>query len=785
MGAVPANNDDVRGRGLVEQNSHISCDQKQVTNEVVGEGQGLQSLEEDELRINGVSQEVSNGPRALIQVHDGSQILQQQPQGPIICWERFLPIRSLKVLLVENDDSTRQVVSALLRNCSYEGFTAVANGIQAWKILEDPTNHIDLILTEVVMPVLSGIGLLCKIMSHKSLKNIPVIMMSSHDSMGIVFKCLSKGAVDFLAKPIRKNELKNLWQHVWRRCHSSSGSGSESGTQTRKSESDDGSDNNSGSSDEHDNGSNGLSRDGSDNGSGTQSSWTKRAAEVESPQPMSPPDQIADGPDSTCAQVIHTKPEKFSNRWVHVTETKEYPEQDEQHDNVAFGKNMETGVSKDPDSRHEFQHEMLSIHPSSRSQNILPNVDSKPFDSDKSKHNSENAISKPENPSSNMVSAVVNSTYPEAESRDFDTPNGLSDVSQTKAHYDSRQLPSLVLTLKRMREDVENVAHDDRNVLRHSDLSAFSKYNTASSVNRAHTGNVGSCSPFDDNSAMQNTEATHNFHSHSSGNLPNQHSNGSSNNNDLASKDKCVIPKLEVYDEKPESMSAFKSFHSSTFQSVQNTPGKATNVEVSKVQAETRGSKQQVQVQHHHHHHHHYHHHVHNLQQHQLQQDHSDVSQKNMAGASQQCGSSNALGGPVESNAGNYSVNGSASGSNFGSNGQNGSSTALNAGVTNVESENGAAGNIGAGAISGKNSGNGSDEERVAHREAALYKFRQKRKERCFEKRVRYQSRKKLAEQRPRIRGQFVKQTSSDNKAGLDCQSKDHVSGDNSSDSLQ
>lgn len=45
-------------------------------------------------------------------------------------------------------------------------------------------------------------------------------VMSSYDSMNIVFKCLSKGAVDFLAKPIRKNELKNLWQHVWRKCHS-------------------------------------------------------------------------------------------------------------------------------------------------------------------------------------------------------------------------------------------------------------------------------------------------------------------------------------------------------------------------------------------------------------------------------------------------------------------------------------------------------------------------------------------------------------------------------------
>ena len=53
--------------------------------------------------------------------------------------------------------------------------TAVANGIQAWKILEDPTNHTDLILTEVIMPVISGIGLLCKIMRHRTLKNIPVI----------------------------------------------------------------------------------------------------------------------------------------------------------------------------------------------------------------------------------------------------------------------------------------------------------------------------------------------------------------------------------------------------------------------------------------------------------------------------------------------------------------------------------------------------------------------------------------------------------------------------------
>lgn len=41
--------------------------------------------------------------------------------------------------------------------------------------------------------------------------------MSAQDSVSTVYNCMLKGAADFLMKPIRKNELNNLWQHVWRR----------------------------------------------------------------------------------------------------------------------------------------------------------------------------------------------------------------------------------------------------------------------------------------------------------------------------------------------------------------------------------------------------------------------------------------------------------------------------------------------------------------------------------------------------------------------------------------
>ncbi|KAL9435348.1 hypothetical protein AB3S75_021596 [Citrus x aurantiifolia] len=131
-------------------------------------------------------------------------------------WESFLPRMVLRVLLVEADDSTRQIISALLRKCSYR-VAAVPDGLAAWETLKCRPHSIDLVLTEVELPSISGFALLTLVMEHDVCKNIPVIMMSSHDSISMVLKCMLKGAADFLIKPVRRNELRNLWQHVWRR----------------------------------------------------------------------------------------------------------------------------------------------------------------------------------------------------------------------------------------------------------------------------------------------------------------------------------------------------------------------------------------------------------------------------------------------------------------------------------------------------------------------------------------------------------------------------------------
>ncbi|CAM8949459.1 unnamed protein product [Rhodiola kirilowii] len=699
MGSVP-NNDEV---GQSTEPNHQDRHDGNVMNndKSAPEVLTLGSSEENDIQVNDFVSQVDKKPVVGLQLPENGQKLQAQLQGPIIRWERFLPLRSLKVLLVENDDSTRQVVSALLRNCSYE-VTAVANGLQAWRILEDFTNHIDLILTEVVMPVISGIALLYKIMNHKTFRNIPVIMMSSHDSMGIVFKCLSKGAVDFLVKPIRKNELKNLWQHVWRRCHSSSGSGGESGTQSRRSTGTKGngqSHDNFSSSGERECGSIGLSlHDGSDDGSGAQSSWTKRAAEVTSPHPTG--ECMVDAPDSTCAQVIHAKPESVSNGRLHVTDVVESPEEGGQHENTSPGKIHNTTISSDPidsdEQLDEFGEKPTGMKYSKN------DVD---LDCQQVKVDAKNVNKNLGSMVANEAGVNLSSINPQMESKSCEPSYGYSNFSfKDKTNSDLKEDRSLDFKLEISRvSDIRMTLHGNCNVLGHSDMSAFSKYASGPS----------------------------------------------------ASQKEALRWPVEL--EKTE------------------------DAAINSSQVEPQDLNE-VYVEHHHHHHHHFHHHVHDMPKQKAANDPDKCLPEDKLLGAPQCGSSNAIDRPIKLYPGNYSMNGSGSGSNHGSNGQNGSSalTPPDAGTTNLKSDIDMPVNNASGDSKGKTGMSGSDEERFAHREAALTKFRQKRKERCFEKKVRYQSRKKLAESRHRVRGQFVRNNVCEEKAEQDSQSDGLVPGDNS-----
>lgn len=134
-------------------------------------------------------------------------------------------------------------------------------------------------------------------------------------------------------------------------------------------------------------------------------------------------------------------------------------------ENVAIDKDLEKGVSSIANLQCEYQ-QKLSL-PTNKRQDKLPDVDGKPFDKGQLDHSIEKISS----------SAKVNCTKSLDDGRIFDISKDISSISQMKASCDSGEFASLELTLKRLRGqgDVGNAVDDDNNILRHSDLSAFSK----------------------------------------------------------------------------------------------------------------------------------------------------------------------------------------------------------------------------------------------------------------------------------------------------------------------
>ncbi|CAO2039694.1 unnamed protein product [Urochloa humidicola] len=130
--------------------------------------------------------------------------------------QQFVDRSKVRILLCDGDATSSREVLRLLCNCSYQ-VTCAKSPRQVINILNYEGGEIDIILAEVDLPVTKCFKMLKYIARNKDLRHIPIIMMSNRDEVSVVVKCLRLGAAEYLVKPLRTNELLNLWTHVWRR----------------------------------------------------------------------------------------------------------------------------------------------------------------------------------------------------------------------------------------------------------------------------------------------------------------------------------------------------------------------------------------------------------------------------------------------------------------------------------------------------------------------------------------------------------------------------------------
>jgi CheY-like chemotaxis protein len=114
------------------------------------------------------------------------------------------------VLLVENDDDARSLYGFMLVRAGYQ-VTAVKNGFEALALMQECLP--DLLITDIAMPVLSGVGLIKLIRGREDFADLPMIAMTGHGEK-IRRLATEAGANQTIDKPISEEEMRRAIDSV-------------------------------------------------------------------------------------------------------------------------------------------------------------------------------------------------------------------------------------------------------------------------------------------------------------------------------------------------------------------------------------------------------------------------------------------------------------------------------------------------------------------------------------------------------------------------------------------
>ncbi|HAM52152.1 MAG TPA: hypothetical protein DCP92_16225 [Nitrospiraceae bacterium] len=121
--------------------------------------------------------------------------------------------RDFKILVVDDDEIARDVISSLL---SREGYPIVSakDGIDAIRLLR--MEHINLVITDLRMPGADGIEVLKHAVS--SSPDTAVVILTAYGTLDTTLETIKQGAYDYLTKPFKVEEIIFLADKAFKRA---------------------------------------------------------------------------------------------------------------------------------------------------------------------------------------------------------------------------------------------------------------------------------------------------------------------------------------------------------------------------------------------------------------------------------------------------------------------------------------------------------------------------------------------------------------------------------------
>lgn len=154
----------------------------------------------EELRIN--NEELRNSP-------DGSQVSNSHEEGlnieSLVNVKANMNDKSQKnsILLVEDNPQLRNYIQLILQE-KYNIITAENGKVALEQLL---VNNYELIISDIMMPIMDGFELLEQLKSSDQFRHIPVVMLTARSNANDKLKALRIGVDDYILKPFNEEEL--------------------------------------------------------------------------------------------------------------------------------------------------------------------------------------------------------------------------------------------------------------------------------------------------------------------------------------------------------------------------------------------------------------------------------------------------------------------------------------------------------------------------------------------------------------------------------------------------
>ena len=110
------------------------------------------------------------------------------------------------VLIADDDPVQRRLLEAMVRRFGYETECVEGGEAALARMLAVDRPGIDLLILDLVMPDLDGMGVLSRMRESKM--TTPVIVQTAHGSIEAVISAMRAGALDFVVKPVGAERLQ-------------------------------------------------------------------------------------------------------------------------------------------------------------------------------------------------------------------------------------------------------------------------------------------------------------------------------------------------------------------------------------------------------------------------------------------------------------------------------------------------------------------------------------------------------------------------------------------------